>query len=152
MAKGKIIQDEENSFLNRREVKEIIESDKNPTYAEAVEKIAEDFKAKKENISIKLVKGKFGRKTFLISANIYKTLEDKDKIEPKYRKESNKKAEPKKEQAEEQKQKGTPEQQGEDKAEEKKQDKSEKQEQDNKGEKQTQQEDKGKAASDQDNK
>jgi ribosomal protein S24E len=86
MAKGKILQDKENALLNRREIKLIIESEKNPTYKEAKKIIAEDFKAQEENISIKLVKGKFGRNTFLLSANIYKTVEDKNKIEPEHRK------------------------------------------------------------------
>jgi ribosomal protein S24E len=40
--------------------------------------IGEHFKASEENIMIEKVKGKFGRKTFLINASIYNTKELKE--------------------------------------------------------------------------
>ena len=78
-----IIEDKKNSLCNRREVKVIAEAEKNPSVEEAINLIAEEFKADKENIVINLIKGKFGRSTFLISAFVYKSKEDKEKIEPK---------------------------------------------------------------------
>lgn len=87
----KIIEDKNNSLLRRREVKVIIESEKNPSMQDAGKLISEHFKCKEENILIKQIKGKFGRNTFLISANLYNSKEEKEKTEPK-RKEKKEKA------------------------------------------------------------
>lgn len=95
----KIIQNKENPLLRRREVKLIIEAEKNPTMQEAAKTVAEQFKTAEENLAVKLVKGKFGRNTFLITANIYNSKEDKDNVEPKAKAKKGKeeKAEEKKE-------------------------------------------------------
>jgi ribosomal protein S24E len=85
-----IIEDKENSLLNRKEVKIIVEADKNPNFPEALNIIAREFKVNEENIAIKLIKGKFGRNTFLISAFIYKSREEKEKFEKVKGKEENK--------------------------------------------------------------
>lgn len=82
----KIIEDKQNMLLKRREIKAIVEAEKNPTMQEAAKTVAEHFKTAEENTAIKQVKGKFGRHTFLIVANIYKSKEDKEKIEPKTKK------------------------------------------------------------------
>ena len=79
----KVIQDKQNPLLRRREIKLIIEAGKNPSMQEAAKKVAEHFKAQEDCIALKQIKGKFGRKTFLIEANIYNSKEDKEKIEPK---------------------------------------------------------------------
>lgn len=79
----KIVQNKNNFLLNRHEVKIIAEAGKNPTYDEAAGIIAGEMKADVENIAVKLVRGKFGRNTFLIEAFIYKNKEDKEKTEPK---------------------------------------------------------------------
>ena len=92
----KTIEDKENFLFNRKEVKIIVKAEKNPSYKEAENSISEQFKTNKENIVIKHVKGKFGRNTFLISAFIYKTAEDKEKFEPK-KKQEEKKSEEKQE-------------------------------------------------------
>lgn len=81
-----IIEDKQNSLLKRKEVKVIVEAEKNPTMQEAAKMIAGEFKSDEENIAVKLVKGRFGRSTFLVVANIYKSKEDKDKIEPAVKK------------------------------------------------------------------
>ncbi len=97
MTEIKIIEDEQNPLLERRRIKIIIEAEKNPTIQEATKKVAEQFKTAEENIAIKQVKGKFGRNTFLISANVYNNKENKEKIEPKPKKkkgEQEKKEEP----------------------------------------------------------
>jgi len=82
----KIVEDKENSLLNRREVKAVIQAGKNPSFKEAEDLISEKFKAEKENIAVKAIKGKFGRDTFLLTAFIYKTKEDKEMIERKEKK------------------------------------------------------------------
>lgn len=79
----KILEDKHNSLLNRKEIKIIAEAEKNPSYDEALAIVVKEIKSESENIVIKNVKGKFGRDTFLISAFIYKTKEDKEKFEPK---------------------------------------------------------------------
>jgi len=78
-----ILEQKENHLLNRKEIKIIVEAEKNPNYNEASEMIVKEFKGDKENIVVKLVRGKFGRGTFLISGFIYKSKEDKEKFEPK---------------------------------------------------------------------
>ena len=79
----KTIEDKENSLLNRREIKIIVEAEKNPSFPESLKIIAEKFKAQEELVEVKEIKGKFGRNTFLISAFIYKTKADKDSLERK---------------------------------------------------------------------
>jgi len=79
----KIIEDKQNPLLRRKEVKIVVEAEKNPNAQEASKLVSEHFKTQEENIEIKEIKGKFGRKTFLIGANIYNSKEDKDKTEPK---------------------------------------------------------------------
>jgi ribosomal protein S24E len=79
--KMETIENKENSLLNRREVKVIAEADKNPSFLEAVNIIASEFKVNGENIAIKIIKGKFGRNTFLISDFIYNSKEEKEKFE-----------------------------------------------------------------------
>ncbi len=79
----KIIIDAKNDLLKRREVKVIIEAEKNPGYTNALRIISEHFKAGENVIVIKNLKSKFGRNTFLIDAFIYDSVKDKDIIELK---------------------------------------------------------------------
>ena len=78
-----ILENKENNLSSRKEIKVIVEALKNPSVEEAITLVAEEFKTHKENIAIKLIKGKFGRSTFLINAFVYKSKEDKEVIEPK---------------------------------------------------------------------
>ena len=79
----KIIEEKNNELLNRKELKLLVEAEKNPSMSEALEKVSTHFKAEKDCVIIKAIKGKFGRNTFLISAFIYKSKEDLVKVEPK---------------------------------------------------------------------
>jgi len=79
----KIIEEKDNFLMNRKEVKVVVEAGKNPSYDEALNLISEKFKIVPELVVIKSVKGKFGRNTFLISAFIYKSKEDKERFERK---------------------------------------------------------------------
>jgi ribosomal protein S24E len=78
-----ILEDKQNIFLNRREVKIVVEAEKTPTYEDAINILSEQFRADKNLIVVKHVKGRFGRDTFLITAFIYKSEEDKERYEPK---------------------------------------------------------------------
>ncbi len=79
----KVISDFKNDLLKRREVKVLVEADSNPGFENAGKQIAEKFKASEEVIAVKGIKSKFGRSTFLISAFIYDSVDDKENIEPK---------------------------------------------------------------------
>lgn len=78
MDKTNIKKDEKNELMNRRELQLVIESAKNPSFAEASKLVSEHFKSPEENIMVENVKGKFGRDTFLIKASIYDTKELKE--------------------------------------------------------------------------
>jgi len=78
-----IIKDFKNELLKRREVKLVVNAEKNPGFANAIKMIAEHFKADENLIVVKELKSKFGRDTFLIDALIYNSVKDKEEIEPK---------------------------------------------------------------------
>ncbi|PIN90689.1 hypothetical protein COU57_02785 [Candidatus Pacearchaeota archaeon CG10_big_fil_rev_8_21_14_0_10_32_14] len=77
----KIIQEKENLLFKRKEIKYLVEGEKTPSRDEAAKIISDNFKSNLENIKIEGIKGKFGRKTFLIDAKIYSSLQDKENIE-----------------------------------------------------------------------
>ena len=77
----KIIEDKQNGTLRRRELKIITDAGKTPSIEEAAKLIAEHFKSEEEKIVVNHIRGKFGRKTFLIVASIYNNKEDKEKTE-----------------------------------------------------------------------
>lgn len=80
--------EKENPLLHRKEVTAILHSEANPSMSDIAKKIAEKFKTEEDKTAIKSIKGKFGRRTFLIKAFIYKSKEDKEKIEPKKKEKS----------------------------------------------------------------
>ena len=86
VSKMKILKDVKNQLLKRRELDIVVEADKNPSFEEATKTIVDSIKADPENLVVKEIKGKFGRKTFLIRALVYDTKEDKEKTEPKPKK------------------------------------------------------------------
>ena len=77
------IKDFKNELLGRRELKVVVEAEKNPGFTNAAKIIADEFKAKEDLTIVKEVKSKFGRNTFLIEAFIYDNVANKEKIEPK---------------------------------------------------------------------
>jgi ribosomal protein S24E len=95
MEKSDILKERENPLFNRKEVEVNLEIDVTPKIKEAEEFIAKEFSSNAENVKIKSIKGRFGSRNFIITAHIYKSKEEKDKIEPKEKKA--KKAEEKKE-------------------------------------------------------
>jgi len=84
-----ILNDTKNDLFKRREIKILLPSEKNPSYAEISKLLSEKFSSAEENIVVSKVKGRFGAKTFLIEASIYNSKEDKEKTErkPKEKKE-----------------------------------------------------------------
>ena len=87
-----MIQDFRNELLKRREVKIVIDAESNPGFAEAGRVLKEKFGVGEEQVVVRNVKSKFGRKTFLLDAFIYDSVADKEKIEqkPKVKKEAGK--------------------------------------------------------------
>lgn len=83
MSEMKILSDEKNALLNRREIKAIVNAGQNPGFENAVKLVSEQFKSPVENIALKTLKSKFGRDTFLINAMIYDSLKAKESFEPK---------------------------------------------------------------------
>ncbi len=67
-----------NDLFGRKEIEFILNADKTPSFSEMSKLIGEHFKANEDAIMVENVKGKFGRRTFLIKASIYDTKELKD--------------------------------------------------------------------------
>ena len=78
-----IVSQKENPLFNRKEVELNVEANVSPKISEAEEAVAKEFSTNQENVKIKKVNGKYGSNKFLITANIYSSKEDKEKIEPK---------------------------------------------------------------------
>ncbi|MCK5624837.1 hypothetical protein KAI04_03275 [Candidatus Pacearchaeota archaeon] len=72
-----IIEEKKNSLFKRREVKFTINAEITPSHSDARKIITEKFSTAKENIRIKKILGKFGSKSFTISAHIYNSEQDK---------------------------------------------------------------------------
>lgn len=91
----KITEEKQNELFGRAEVKVEIESKVTPSESEVLESLAGKFKVPKEAIKVKGIYGKFGTHVFEIIANVYSSIEDKEKVEVKTKqeKEAIKKAE-----------------------------------------------------------
>jgi len=81
-----IIKKKENPLFNRKEIQISVKADITPSNEEIEKLIADKFSTKIENIKIKKIDGKFGSKTFTITANVYASEEDKNKTEIKTKK------------------------------------------------------------------
>jgi len=86
----KIISEKDNTLLNRKEVKMLVEAEKNPGFADMLKAVAEKYKIDESLINVNKIKGKFGRDTFLINAFLYKTVEEKEKQNRKKEKKAEK--------------------------------------------------------------
>ena len=73
-----IKKDIKNALMKRRELKFVVEAEKNPSFEEISKLTAEHFKSNEDQILVERIKGRFGRKTFLIDASIYDTQELKE--------------------------------------------------------------------------
>jgi len=90
MEKIVIINEKKNPVFDRKEIEVSVHMDISPKIKEAEELIGKEFSANPENVKIKKVKGRFGSRSFVITANIYSSKEEKDKIETKTKKEKKK--------------------------------------------------------------
>lgn len=91
-----ILEQVNNKLLHRKEIVLVVESDSTPTNNGLLDEIAEKFKAKKEDIAIVYIKGKFGTNQFEVFVKIYDNLESRERYETVTRKARKKSAEEKK--------------------------------------------------------
>lgn len=90
MEKLTILKDSKNPLLNRHEVQLVVKAPVSPRTSEAQEFIAKEFSGVADNVEILKIKGNFGSDKFTITAHIYNSKEEKDKIENKAKKEKKK--------------------------------------------------------------
>ena len=83
----KINEENENSLFDRKEILGIIQFEKTPSRNEVLQTLSLKYSVPAENIKIKKISGKFGKKIFEIKANIYTSKKRKDEIELKKKKE-----------------------------------------------------------------
>lgn len=93
MENFKLIEEKENPLFNRKEVVFEVQAKITPSRTEVEKLISEKFSTQAGNIKIKEIHGKFGSNNFNITSFIYKSEEDKNKIEPKTKKEMMQKTE-----------------------------------------------------------
>ena len=74
--KMNITKDITNKLMKRREISFIIESDKNPNFADMKKLIVDKFKAEENLIDVYNILGNFGSHLFTISADIYESYDD----------------------------------------------------------------------------
>jgi ribosomal protein S24E len=86
MEKFTIITQKQNPAFNRKELVLSIDTNVTPKISEAEAFIAKEFSSSAENVKIREIKGRFGSTNFVITANIYSSKEEKDKIEDKAKK------------------------------------------------------------------
>jgi len=77
-----LLEKKENPLFNRKEIKAEVEAEITPSLINVKKLISEKLSTSPENIKIKNILGKFGSKTFRITANIYDSKKDKDNVEP----------------------------------------------------------------------
>jgi len=77
------MQERYNALLKRTEIVAAMDSQENPGFEKARADIAKECKADEEAIVIKAVRSHFGRHSFAIEADIYDSVEQKNKIEQK---------------------------------------------------------------------
>ena len=86
MENFKVIEQKENPLFNRKEIQFNVQANITPSRMEIGKLISEKFSTQIENIKIKEIHGRFGSKTFKVTTFIYKSEQDKDKLEIKKKK------------------------------------------------------------------
>jgi len=79
----KKISETQNPLFKRKEVQFSVHANATPSHTEIQKLASEKFSSGLETVAVKRIHAKFGSKTFIISANIYSSKEDKIKTEPK---------------------------------------------------------------------
>lgn len=88
MTEIKITEEKDNALFKRKEIKAIVHSDKSPSREEISKLLADKFSTKNANVKIKRITGNFGSKTFSVEANVYSSIDIKELIETKKKKDS----------------------------------------------------------------
>ena len=83
-----IVNEKENPLFSRKEIGFSVEAESVPSRAEIRESISKKFSVDLDAIKIKGIYGGFGSKNFKIEANVYKTKEDLEKVERKFKKDA----------------------------------------------------------------
>jgi len=83
----KIISQKENPLFKRKEIEAEFVSEVSPKREELAKLVAHKFSSSIDAVMIKRVGGKFGSKTFSLSANIYQDKQAKNSVELKKKKE-----------------------------------------------------------------
>ena len=84
----KILEERHNHLFKRKEIRASLDSEITPSRSHILELLSKKFETPKENIKIKGIRGNFGIKNFTIEANIYNSVEEKDMVELKKKKET----------------------------------------------------------------
>lgn len=79
----KIISDKKNVLLKRREVVCEMECASNPGFAQSTKEIAKETGVSEEVVAIKKIDSSYGTSKFVVSAFLYDSVDEKNKIEPK---------------------------------------------------------------------
>lgn len=90
MEKLTILNDSKNPLLNRHEIQIVVKAPVSPKTSEAQEFVAKEFSSLADNVEILKIKGNFGSDKFTITAHIYNSKEEKDKMENRTKKEKKK--------------------------------------------------------------
>jgi ribosomal protein S24E len=85
----RIIKELENNIFKRKELFFEMSFPKAPSKEEILDLISEKLSSSKEAIVIDSIKGKFGTFLFTVSAKVYASEQDKEKTEPKSKKDKN---------------------------------------------------------------
>lgn len=91
MTKIKITENNQSLIFNRKEVKGFIESEIVPKKDEVKSLLAKELSVSEDLIEILKIAGKFGEQKFAFSADIYKSVEDLNKMKLKKKKKGDKK-------------------------------------------------------------
>lgn len=78
-----VIKDFRNNLLKRKELIISIDAESNPGLEKVKQECVDYFSAAADNIVVKSIKGKFGRRNFVAEVFVYDSIENKNKIEPR---------------------------------------------------------------------
>ena len=81
-----VLSQKKNPLLKREEIEVNAVMNVSPKIKEAEELIGKEFSTNPENVKIKKIKGRFGSRNFIITANLYSSQEEKEKTETKTKK------------------------------------------------------------------
>ena len=72
-----------NNLLKRKELIISIDAESNPGFEKVRQECVNYFSVAADNIVVKSIKGKFGRRNFVAEVFVYDSVENKNKIEPR---------------------------------------------------------------------